>query len=119
MRNLLRQLITLYPSDNLIITTESGNTASGRPGALLAAPNTNPNAGLFQLVNNQGAPQEAVSLCRIAAVRVTSATYNNAIAYLPSPTPPLEDAARTARTLFGPTCPWGRPAYRSKRGIKP
>ena len=77
MRNILQQLITLYPNDNLVISMESGNNVSGRPGALLPAPNTNPNAGLFQLVNNQGVPQEAVSLCRIAAVRVSSATYNN------------------------------------------
>ena len=66
---------------------ESGNNASGRLGALLPAPNTNPNAGLLQLTNAQGVSQEAVSLCRIAAVRITSATYNNAITYLPTPTP--------------------------------
>ena len=55
------------------------------PGALLPAPNTNPNAGLFQLVNNpEMIPQEVVSLCRIAAaVRVSSATCNNTITYLP------------------------------------
>ena len=66
---------------------DSGNNVSGRLGSLLPAPNTNPNAGLLQLVNNQGVPQEAVSICRIAAVRITSATYNNNITYLPAPTP--------------------------------
>lgn len=87
MRNLLLQIIALYPTDNIIVSMESGNTASGRPGALLPGPATNPNSGLLQLVNTQGVPQEAVSLCRIAAVRITSATYNNAITYLPVPTP--------------------------------
>lgn len=87
MRNVLRQIIQLYPNGNVIVAMESGNNASGRPGSLLPAPNTNPNSGLFQLVNNQGQPQEAVSICRIASVRVTSATYNNSITYLPAPTP--------------------------------
>ena len=118
MRNLLRQLITLYPSDNLIITTESGNTASGRPGALLPAPNTNPNAGLFQLVNNQGAPQEAVSLCRITAVRVTSATYNNAIAYLPAPTPPLEGCGADCQNAIRAYLPVGTAGVSVKAGNK-
>lgn len=87
MRNVLRQIITLYPTDNIEISMESGNNVSGRPGSLFPAPNTNPNAGLFQLVNAQGSPQEAVSVCRIAAVRITSATYNNTITYLPTPSP--------------------------------
>lgn len=52
MRNIIEQIITLYPNDNLIIAMESGNNVSGRPGSLLPAPNNNPNAGLFQLVNN-------------------------------------------------------------------
>ena len=79
MRNVLRQIIQLYPTDTVIISMESGNNVSGRPGALLPAPNTNPNAGLLQLTNNQGVAQEAVSICRIAAIRITSAKYNNAI----------------------------------------
>jgi len=87
MRNLLQQIITLYPTENLVISMESGNNVSGRPGSLLPAPNTNPNAGLFQIVNSQGAAQEAVSICRIAAVRITSAAYNNGITYLPAPAP--------------------------------
>ena len=87
MRNLIRQLIQLYPTENVIVSMESGNNASGRLGSLLPGPNTNPNAGLLQLVNAQGVAQEALSLCRIAAIRLTSATYNNAITYLPAPVP--------------------------------
>lgn len=83
MVNLLQQIIQLYPNDNLVVAMESGNNASGRPGSLLPGPNY----GLLQLVNNQGVPQEAVSICRIASVRITSATYNDDIAYLPAPTP--------------------------------
>lgn len=38
MRNIIQQLITLYSNDNLIVAMESGNNASGRPGALLPGP---------------------------------------------------------------------------------
>lgn len=87
MRNIIQQIITLYPNDNLIIAMESGNNASGRPGSLLPAPNNNPNSGLFQLINNQGVPEEALSICRIASITITSSTYNDAITYLPAPVP--------------------------------
>lgn len=87
MRNIIQQIITLYPNDNLIIAMESGNNASGRPGSLLPGPNNNPDSGLFQLLNNQGVPEEAVSICRIASITITSSTYNDAITYLPAPTP--------------------------------
>lgn len=87
MKNVIRQIIQLYPQDTVVVSMESGNNASGRPGSLLPPPDTNPNAGLFQLVSAQGVPQEAVSVCRIAAIRITSGTYNQAITYLPAPTP--------------------------------
>lgn len=87
MRNIIQQIITLYPNDNLIIAMESGNNVSGRAGSLLPAPNGNPNSGLFQLVNNQGTPEEAVSLCRIASITITSSEYNDSITYLPAPVP--------------------------------
>lgn len=87
MRNIIQQIITLYPNDNLIIAMESGNNVSGRPGSLLPAPNNNPNSGLFQLINAQGVPEEAVSICRIASIEITSSTYNNNITFLPIPSP--------------------------------
>lgn len=94
MRNVIQQLITLYPDDNVIIAMESGNNTSGRLGSLLPGPDSNPNSGLLELVNNQGIPQEAVSLCRIAQITITSSTYNDAITYLsaPSPVPEGSDA---------------------------
>ncbi|MGM9879348.1 MAG: hypothetical protein ACI31R_04915 [Bacilli bacterium] len=90
MRNIIEQIISLYPDDNLIVAMESGNNASGRPGSLIPGPDTNPDAGLFQLVNTQGTPEEALSICRIASITVTSSTYNDAITYLPVPSPALE-----------------------------
>lgn len=87
MRNVIQQLQVLYPNTNLIVSMESGNNVSGRIGSLIPGPNNNPNSGLLELVNNQGIPQEAISLCRIAAIRLTSETYNDAITYLPTPDP--------------------------------
>lgn len=87
MRNVIQQLIALYPNDNFDISMESGNNVSGRPGSLLPPPPNNPTSGLFELVNAQGVPQEAISICRIAAIRITSAIYNESITYLPSPNP--------------------------------
>jgi len=87
MRNVIEQIIALYPNDNLIVAMESGNNASGRPGSLLPGPNNNPNSGLFQLINSQGVPEEALSLCRIASITITSSVYNDAITYLPAPIP--------------------------------
>ena len=87
MRNIIQQIITLYPNDNIIVAMESGNNASGRPGLLLPGPNNNSNSGIFQLVNAQGVPQEALSICRIASITITSSTYNDNITYLPAPSP--------------------------------
>ncbi len=87
MRNIIEQIINLYPNDNLIIAMESGNNASGRAGSLLPGPNNNPDSGIFQLINAQGIPQEGISLCRIASITITSSSYNNNITYLPAPSP--------------------------------
>ena len=66
---------------------ESGNNASGRPGSLLPGPDTNPNSGIFQLLNTQENPEETLSICKIASITVTNSTYNDAITYLPVPAP--------------------------------
>ena len=84
MKNVLAQLITLYPNDNVIVSMESGNNANGHLGSMIPQGTA---AGLLQLVNNQGVVQDAVSICRITAIRITSSAYNNAITYLPAPTP--------------------------------
>lgn len=87
MKHLLEQLIALYPNENVIVSMESGNNASGRLGSLLPSPNNNPHSGILQLVNSQGKPSEAISICHIASIKLTSASYNNAITYLSVPTP--------------------------------
>ncbi len=116
MRNILRQIIQLYPTDNIIVAMESGNNASGRAGSLLPGPNSNPNSGLLQLVNNQGAPQEAVSICRIASVRITSAVYNNAITYLPAPVPAPEGCGEDCEAAVRSYLPVGTTGVDIKSG---
>jgi len=110
MRNIIQQIITLYPNDNLIIAMESGNNVSGRPGSLLPGPNNNPTSGIFQLVNNQGTPEEAVSICRIAAITITSSTYNDAITYLPAPTPTPEGCDANCEAAARAYLPVGTPS---------
>lgn len=95
---------------------ESGDNSSGRPGSLLPAPNSNPNAGLFQLVNAQGVPEEAVSICRIAAVRITSATYNDAITYLPAPVPAPEGCGADCQNAIRSYLPAGATGVQIKAG---
>lgn len=116
MRNILQQIIALYPNDNVIVAMESGDNVSGRPGSLLPAPNTNPNAGLFQLVNNQGIPQEAVSICRIASIRITSTTYNNAITYIPAPIPVPEGCGADCQNAIREYLPVGTSGVAIKAG---
>lgn len=110
MRNIIQQIITLYPNDNLIVAMESGNNASGRPGSLLPGPNNNPNSGLFQLTNAQGVPEEAVSLCRIASITITSSTYNDAITYLPAPIPVPEGCDANCEAAIRSYLPAGTPS---------
>ena len=107
MRNVIQQLIELYPDDNVIIAMESGNNVSGRLGSLLPGPNDNPDSGLLEIVNAQGVPQEAVSLCRIASITITSSTYNAAITYLPEPTPLLEDCGAQCENAIRTYLPVG------------
>ncbi len=87
MRNIIEQIIEFYPDQNVIVSMESGDNASGRPGSLFPPPDSNPDAGLFLLENAQGVVEEALSICRIAAIRVTSAAYDERITYLPVPDP--------------------------------
>lgn len=42
---------------------------------------------MLELVNNQGTVEEAISICKIASITITSSTYNDSITYLEAPDP--------------------------------
>ena len=81
------------------------SNASGRAGSLLPSPDY----GLLQLTNAQGVPQEAVSICRIASVRITSAVYNEAITYLPAPVPAPTGCSAACENAVRSYLPVGTP----------
>lgn len=116
MRNIIEQIILLYPNDNLIIAMESGNNVSGRPGSLIPGPNNNPQAGIFQLLNAQGVPQEGISICRISSITITSSTYNENITYLPAPNPLPEGCDATCEAALRSYLPVGTPGVSINSG---
>lgn len=59
------------------------------------------------MANNQGVLQEAVSICRIASVRITSSTYNDAITYLPEPVPAPEGCGANCQAAIRTYLPVG------------
>lgn len=83
MRHLIQQIIAYYPNALVSVSMDDGTTINGYPGSLLPAIN----AGLFQLVDRQRNPQEAILICHIASIRIYNETYRDAINYLQSPTP--------------------------------
>ncbi len=78
----ISQLIALYPTNNAIIALESGDNVSGRLKDLFPSIHS----GLLLTADFRGNIQDAVSLCHIAFIKITSATYNPNIKYLPIPT---------------------------------
>lgn len=49
MRNIIEQIIELYPSANLFITLDSGDAVIGTPGNLVLGPSGE--SGVFEVIN--------------------------------------------------------------------
>ncbi|MFQ7302353.1 MAG: collagen-like protein, partial [Beduini sp.] len=88
MRNIIQQIITLYPDSNLFITLDSGDAVLGRPGSLTLGPNGH--TGVFGVISSQNLIQY-ISICNIDTIQISNATYNDAIVYLPEPVPAPTD----------------------------
>lgn len=89
MRNIVEQIITLYPNNQLFITTDSGDSLIDTPGTIRLGPSGE--SGVFGVIVSQGAFREFLSICTIT---INNATYNEAITYLPMPDPtPVECCA--------------------------
>ena len=105
IRNILQQIITLYPNQDLFITLESGVAAVGRAGALLLGPNGR--TGVFEVINSQNTSQY-LSICSIDTIQINDAVYNDAIVYLPEPVPALTDCCADCDAVIHSLLPVGR-----------
>ena len=107
MRNIIQQIITLYPDNNLFITLESGDAVVGRPGSLTLGQNGL--AGVFEVINSQNLRQY-LSICSIDTIRVNNVAYNDAIAYLPEPVPAPTDCRADCEATIRSLLPVGTAA---------
>lgn len=85
MRNIIQQIIELYPSSSLFITLDSGDAVLGTPGNLVLGPSND--SGVFEVINQSGTLRQLVSICGIDSIRINDATFNNAITFLEAPNP--------------------------------
>lgn len=85
MRNIIEQIITLYPDSQLIVSLSSGDTVIGTPGEITLGPSGE--SGIFELINSQESIKQLLSICSIDTITINNATYNNTITYLSTPDP--------------------------------
>ena len=107
LRNIIQQIITLYPDNDLLVTLESGDAVVGRPGSLILGPNGR--TGVFEVTNPQNFPQY-LPICSIDTIQINNAVYNNAIVYLPEPVPAPTDCYADCDTIIRSLLPVGTDA---------
>ena len=107
LRNIIQQIITLYPNNDLLVTLESGDAVVGRPGSLILGPNGR--TGVFEVTNPQNFPQY-LPICSIDPIQINNAVYNNAIVYLPEPVPAPTDCYADCDTIIRSLLPVGTDA---------
>lgn len=106
MRNIIQQIITLYPNQTLLVTLDSGDAIFGRPGALIPGPNGR--TGVFEVITTQDLSLY-LSICSIDSIQINDATYNNAIVYLPEPVPAPADCCADCEEAIRSLLPVGTP----------
>lgn len=106
LRNIIQQIITLYPNNNILVTLDSGDAAVGRPTALITGPNGR--AGVFEVTNPQNLRQY-LSICSIDTIQINNATYNDAIVYLPEPVSSPTDCCADCEATIRSILPVGTP----------
>ena len=107
LRNIIQQIIPLYPNNDLLVTLESGDAVVGRPGSLILGPNGR--TGVFEVTNPQNFPQY-LPICSIDTIQINNAVYNNAIVYLPEPVPAPTDCYADCDTIIRSLLPVGTDA---------
>lgn len=81
IKYVISQLIILYPTVDITVTTDTGDDFTGRPNALIPVAYS---SGMFTLANSTGVVIHAISLCKIAKISVPSTTLYQGISYLTS-----------------------------------
>lgn len=85
MRNIIQQIIDLYPDNNIFVTLDSGDLIFGKPTALIPGPSGT--ANIFEVNNPSSEVRQLASLCSIDSITIDNAVYNDTISYLPAPVP--------------------------------
>ncbi|SCJ38799.1 Uncharacterised protein [uncultured Eubacterium sp.] len=106
LRNIIQQIIALYPNNDFLVTLNSGDAVFGRPGSLVTGPNGR--TGVFVVINPTNLEQY-LSICSIDTIRIDNATYNEAIAYLPEPVPAPTDCCADCESTIRSLLPVGTP----------
>ncbi len=104
MRNIIQQIIALYPNNEIFVTLESGDAVLGRPGTLILGPNGH--AGVFEVTASQNLTH-LLSICSIDTIQINNATYNDAIVYLPEPVPAPTDCCADCEAAIRSQLPVG------------
>ena len=104
MRNIIQQIIALYPNNNLLVTLSSGDASFGRPGSLILGPDGR--TGVFEVINPQNQLQY-LSICSIDTIQIDNATYNDTIVYLPEPFPAPTDCCADCQAAIRSLLPVG------------
>lgn len=104
MRNIIQQIITLYPNNDIFVTLESGDAVVGRPGSVILGPNGR--TGVWEVINPQNFTQ-LLSICSIDSIQINNATYNDAIVYLPEPVPATTDCCADCEATIRSLLPVG------------
>lgn len=96
MRNVLEQLITLYPNTNFLYTFEDSGNTSGIPDSLFPPPDSNVDAGVLLVRDGD----TALSLCKLAVITIPGNTYDDSITFLPVPDPAPEGCDANCESAY-------------------
>lgn len=91
MRHVLAQLIAKYPCNKFKVILENGKTVTDRPVKLYPPRDGGPYTGFLQMRTKQ------INACKIGAVAVMGAAYDDKIDYLSTPGAPVKSCGDIIR----------------------
>ncbi len=90
MKNVIAEVIRLFPSSTIIVNYENGGTVFGIPNSLIPS---GKNSGIFILTDGAGVITHRIDICKIASIILTGTdSFVNSngtlrIRFLPTPSP--------------------------------